>query len=217
MGQAKQIVCGSSASKIIVGKQRQPTPKKTWELGSIVTSAEESPGKFHGNTNKRIMKELREIVNGSIHLPQGVHIFIDNDNLTLMKAVIQGPIGTPFEDGVFALNIQIPSDYPFRPPKITFENPVYHCNVSDIGEVCLDILMTEWVPNLSILQAIEAILKMLSNPNSDNALRQWIAEITIAHFQSDGKDTRYVDNAKAATRKDAVRSIEDWKQHWGLV
>lgn len=162
------------------------------------------------------MKELKRIVNDGIHLPKGIQMFIDDDNFTVMKALIDGPTGTPFEDGVFALNIQIPSDYPFHPPKIIFENPIYHCNVSDIGEICLDILMSNWNPSLSLLEAIEAVQAMLSNPNTENALRQWIAEITIAHIRSGGKDARYVDLAKAATRKDASRSVKDWKKHWGL-
>lgn len=213
--QAKEIICGSSASKVVC-EQPQLTAKKIVDLCSLVTAGEKSPGRFQGNKNKRLMKEMREIVNNSNCLPKGIHIFIDDDNLTLMKALIDGPTGTPFENGVFALNIRIPSDYPFHPPKITFENPIYHCNVSDIGEVCLDVLMTNWVPSLSVLKAIEAIQTMLCNPNSDNALRQWIAEITIAHTQSGGKDTRYIDLAKEATRKDASRSIDDWKKQWGL-
>ena len=61
-----------------------------------------------------------------------------------------GPEGSPFAGGTFVLDIVAPQDYPFKPPKVNFQTPVYHCNVSDAGQVCLDILHDQWSPALSI-------------------------------------------------------------------
>ena len=36
------------------------------------------------------------------------------------KGAIFGPIGSPYEDGVFFLSIDLPRDYPSKPPKIKF-------------------------------------------------------------------------------------------------
>jgi hypothetical protein len=41
----------------------------------------------------------------------------ENDYLHL-KGTIQGPIQTPYEGGVFDIDITLPSDYPFEPPKV---------------------------------------------------------------------------------------------------
>lgn len=62
------------------------------------------------------------------------------DNLFRWKAYIKGPAGTPYENGIFFLSIDLPADYPFKPPKIKFTTRVYHCNINSNGSICLDIL-----------------------------------------------------------------------------
>ena len=56
---------------------------------------------------------------------------------------------------------------------------------------------------------------LLAHPNPDDALRQWIAELTIAHKKSNGGDRRYADAAAQATRKDAARTVDEWRALWG--
>ena len=42
---------------------------------------------------------------------------VDEANLLHWKGHIKGPVGTPYEGGFFDIDIQLPSDYPFVPPK----------------------------------------------------------------------------------------------------
>ena len=81
--------------------------------------------------------------------------------------------------------------------------------------VCLDLLREKWTDSFTVPKALEAIRLLLAHPNPDDALRQWIAELTIAHKQSNGTDRRYVDAATAATHKDASRSVAAWRGIWG--
>merc|ERR1712048_414860 len=168
---------------------------------------------------KRLLKELKEVASGGtgvwMHSGEGVHVFPAPDNLQFWRALIEGPPGSPFEGGVFALTVVIPDDYPFRAPKISFETPIYHCNVNDSGKICLDILQDQWNPRLSVPKSLEAIRIMMKEPNSDDALRQWIAELTLAHRQTKGADTRYYDNGREATKQNASLSVDEWKQKWG--
>ena len=57
---------------------------------------------------------------------------------------------------------------------------------------------------------------MMIHPDTNNALRQWIAELTIMHRQSGGADKRYMDAASEATKQNASKSVDEWKKEWGL-
>merc|ERR1712151_831465 len=170
-------------------------------------------------TAKRVLQEIKQLASHSdkiwMHFGEGVHVFPAPDSINFWRALIEGPQDSPFEGGVFLLNVVIPDSYPFRAPQITFETPIYHCNVNDSGKICLAMIQEEWNPSLSVPKALEAIRMMLKSPDTDNSLRQWIAELTIAHQKSNGADGRYVEKARESTQQHASRSVEEWKQSWG--
>lgn len=83
------------------------------------------------------MKEMEDIIN---HVIPRIKIFPEADNIFTWKALIIGPPGSYYHDGVYMLIINIPADYPFKPPKVRFLTSTYHCNISSQGSICLDIL-----------------------------------------------------------------------------
>jgi ubiquitin-protein ligase len=170
-------------------------------------------------STRRILMELKQVSTGAdgvwLHSGDGVHVFPAADNIRFWRALVEGPPASPFEGGVFALSVVIPENYPFKAPQITFETPVYHCNVSDSGKICLGILQDNWSPSLSVPKCLEAIRAMLRHPDTDNSLRQWIAELTLAHQKTNGADTRYHEKASESTRQDASLTVSGWRQKWG--
>lgn len=193
--------------------------KAVVDIASIHKAPETS---ISSSCAKRMMAELKKVASGAadiwMHSGEGVHVFPAPDNLQFWRALIEGPPGSPFEGGVFAVNVIVPDNYPFSPPRMAFETPIYHCNVNDSGKICLDILQDSWNPALSVPKVLEAIRMMMAKPDTDYALRQWIADLTIAHFQWQGTstpDTRYFDKGMESTKRDACTTVEEWKQKWG--
>lgn len=60
--------------------------------------------------------------------------------LKLMRIEITGPEYSPYENGIFELDLSITDRYPFEPPKLRFITPIYHPNIDSTGRICLDLL-----------------------------------------------------------------------------
>ena len=109
-----------------------------------------------------------------------------------------GPADSPFQGGVFFLNVNFPTDYPFKPPKITFTNRIYHPNINSNGSICLDILKDQWSPALTISKVLLSISSLLTDANPDDPLVPEIANI----YKSDR--AKYENTAKEWTKKYAM-------------
>ncbi|XP_054422567.1 ubiquitin-conjugating enzyme E2-17 kDa-like [Pteronotus mesoamericanus] len=144
---------------------------------------------------KRLHKELMDINKDPPPLcsagPVGEDIF-------KWKGAIMGPEDSPYEGGVFSLNIHFSCDYPFRPPRIYFTTRIYHPNISRRGSICLDILGSQWTPAVTISKVLISISSILSDPNPDDPLVPSIARMYLKD-----RDT-YNTMARAWTRKYAM-------------
>ncbi|TMW61127.1 hypothetical protein Poli38472_013590 [Pythium oligandrum] len=111
----------------------------------------------------RVRKELEECQKDTAL--SGVFATARGDEATLdqLQGTIKGPEGTPYEGGVFNIEIVIPQQYPFEPPKMRFETKIWHPNISSqTGAICLDILKDQWSPALTIKTALLSIQALLS-------------------------------------------------------
>uniref|UniRef100_A0A1J3HK00 E2 ubiquitin-conjugating enzyme n=1 Tax=Noccaea caerulescens TaxID=107243 RepID=A0A1J3HK00_NOCCA len=104
-------------------------------------------------------------------LPETIFVRACESRMDLLRAVIIGPEGTPYHDGLFFFDIQFPDTYPSVPPKVYYHsgglriNPnLYNC-----GKVCLSLLGTwsgnareKWLPKestmLQLLVSIQALI-----------------------------------------------------------
>jgi ubiquitin-conjugating enzyme (huntingtin interacting protein 2) len=88
-----------------------------------------------------------------------------NNDIRHWKATIEGPENSVYEKGKFQIDIQIPPEYPYKPPKMKFDTKIWHPNVSSqTGAICLDILKDEWSPALSIRTSLLSIQALMCSP-----------------------------------------------------
>lgn len=126
---------------------------------------------------KRLNKELEEMKNNPpLNCSAGP---INDDDLFKWSATIHGPQGSPYEGGIFILDIDFPSDYPFKPPKIIFKTKIFHCNINYHGFICLDILKDKWSPALTISKILLSICSLLDDQNPNDPLEPEIANLYI--------------------------------------
>lgn len=86
-----------------------------------------------------------------------------------LRGKIKGSEGTPYEGGVFDIDIVIPPSYPFEPPKMRFITKIWHPNISSqTGAICLDILKDQWSPALTIKTALLSLQALLCAPEPDD-------------------------------------------------
>lgn len=123
-------------------------------------------------TLKRIHREIADLKKedlGSITLAPS------DDNLFSWTATIPGPEGSVYEEGLFHVEITLAHDYPFSAPRVTFRTRIYHMNINERGNICIDILKHNWSPALSLFKVILSISSLLTDPNPKDPLVPSIA------------------------------------------
>ncbi|KAI3383158.1 hypothetical protein SNEBB_008157 [Seison nebaliae] len=128
---------------------------------------------------KRLMAEYAQL---STNPPDGIIAGpINEDNYFEWGAVITGPEGTCFEDGIFETRICFPQDYPLSPPTMRFVSKIFHPNIYSDGRVCISILHApgedptgyessaeRWSPVQSVEKILLSVVSMLAEPNDES-------------------------------------------------
>lgn len=123
------------------------------------------------NRMARLVTETSEMTTS---LPENAFVIIDDVRPDIMKALIIGPQGTPYEGGLFEFNIVCGEQYPAEPPVVriatTGQGRVrFNPNLYSDGKVCLSLLgtwpggpETKWQPYkstiASVLVSIQAMI-----------------------------------------------------------
>ncbi|XP_049353093.1 putative ubiquitin-conjugating enzyme E2 38 isoform X1 [Solanum verrucosum] len=120
--------------------------------------------------SKKVQDEWKILEND---LPDTIYVRVYEARMDLLRAVIIGPQGTPYHDGLFVFDVLFPQNYPDVPPMVYYYSGGLRLNPNlyDCGKVCLSLLNTwtgkgneRWMPNSStMLQVLVSIQALILN------------------------------------------------------
>lgn len=138
---------------------------------------------------RRIQKEVDEVKRDTAC---GVQIEVDDANFKHMVGVIKGPADTPYSGGTFRVDITIPADYPFDPPKMKFITKMWHPNVSSqTGAICLDILKDAWSPALTMKTALMSLQALMCAPEPNDPQDAEVANMFKRSYEQFASTARF--------------------------
>lgn len=82
-----------------------------------------------------------------------------------------------YQGGHFSFSIDVPHDYPLKPPKVLGLQTIYHPNIDLQRKVCLNILREEWNPVLELNIVFFGLYLLFSEPNPSDPLNKEAAEM----------------------------------------
>ena len=83
----------------------------------------------------QIMKEWENI---KIAKKDGESAFGMNqtNDLSCWTGWLRGPKDSPYENGLFRVEITFPNSYPLKPPRMRFVASILHPNIDTKGDIC---------------------------------------------------------------------------------
>ncbi|KAM0880114.1 hypothetical protein ACQ4PT_027962 [Festuca glaucescens] len=128
----------------------------------------------HGTGGRKWVKKVQQ--EWSIlekNLPDYIYVRVFEDRMDLIRAVIIGASGTPYQDGLFFFDFHLPPEFPQAPPSAYYHSGGLRVNPNLYvdGKVCLSLLGTwsgrgneVWDPSSSsILQVLVSLQGLVLN------------------------------------------------------
>jgi len=112
-----------------------------------------------------------------LELPHNVKLEIpDKEKLQEFKVLITPDSGL-WKGALYTFDFVIPDNYPYKPPKVTLVEKIYHPNIDLQGNVCLNLLKADWRPILTVQQIIHGLIFLFLEPNPADPLNNEAAEV----------------------------------------
>lgn len=88
----------------------------------------------------------------------------------IMVLLLIFPEGTPFVGGSFRLRLVLSEEYPNVPPRGFFLTKIFHPNVAENGDICVNTLKKDWTTDLTIKHVFQVIKCLLIVPFPESSL-----------------------------------------------
>ncbi|XP_050235197.1 ubiquitin-conjugating enzyme E2 22 [Mercurialis annua] len=131
------------------------------------------------NVIKQLAKELKNLDESP---PEGIKVGVNDDDFSTIYADIEGPAGTPYENGVFRMKLLLSRDFPHSPPKGYFLTKIFHPNIATNGEICVNTLKKDWNPSLGLRHVLIVVRCLLIEPFPESALNEQAGKMLLENY-----------------------------------
>eukprot|EP01091_Cochliopodium_minus_P006239 TRINITY_DN16115_c0_g1_i1.p1 TRINITY_DN16115_c0_g1~~TRINITY_DN16115_c0_g1_i1.p1 ORF type:complete len:213 (+),score=72.34 TRINITY_DN16115_c0_g1_i1:98-736(+) len=140
---------------------------------------------------RSILNEIKQLKKKPL---EDIEITVSEEDLTCVYAIITGPKDTPFEGGRFKIKLVLGNEFPKVPPKGYFITKIFHPNVAENGEICVNTLKRDWKETLGIQHIVITIKCLMIEPNPDSALNEDAGKLLLEEYET------YFNRAKMYTK-----------------
>ena len=148
---------------------------KTWHPKSVAKFARNS-----SNSSVSLQKELKLYSMKKTSQTFKLLLMDQVRDISLFKALtlllmnyLTSSAGTPYANGHFKVKLVLGKDFPSGPPKGFFLTKIFHPNVSQQGEICVNTLKKDWKPDLGI-KHIFLVSQSSITPTSYNLINNFV-------------------------------------------
>lgn len=89
----------------------------------------------------------------------------DKKHPFVWDATIMGPERTPWEGGLYSLEIYFSLQHPYRPPFVCFSTKMFHPNITTDGVPALDSLQSRWSSKIRLTTILSELQTLLGTPS----------------------------------------------------
>ncbi|RTG89428.1 ubiquitin-conjugating enzyme E2 S [Schistosoma bovis] len=160
---------------------------------------------------RRLYKEWRDFTAQPV---EGIQLMLNEQDMTEVQVVLDGPVGTPYDGGKFRLKMLIPMQYPMEPPKAYFCTKIFHPNIApNTGEVCVNTLKKDWKSNLGLRHILLTIRCLLIEPNPESALNEEAGKLLLEDYSEFVAEARLLTEVHAYWHVREQAKVSSQKMH----
>jgi len=147
-------------------------------LGPKTTRVEEGKGSSssgHQTVTPGLIRLQKDL--SSIELPKNAQLQPKTKaDISVFDVIVKPEDVSYWYGATYNFTITVPSDFPHVPPKVHCNTPIYHPNIDLQGNVCLNILRSDWTPVLTIENVVLGLLFLFIDPNPNDPLNDEAAK-----------------------------------------
>ncbi|KAK1615387.1 hypothetical protein QYE76_020904 [Lolium multiflorum] len=155
------------------------------------------------NVIRQLAKELKNLDQSP---PEGIRVIVNDDDFTSISADIEGPGGTPYENGIFRMKLVLSCDFPQTPPKGFFVTKIFHPNISSRGEICVNTLKKDWNPTHGLRHVLLVVRCLLIEPFPESALNEQAGKMLLENYEDYARHARLYTSIHALKPKSKPKS-----------